>query len=87
MYVLGLWLNEDELFRLNQAAYRRVIEVLESDREFVSDPSSSSKLSGEDKSQLMADLLLLCFMNLGGQRREFIMGMTKEVSLGHTISQ
>lgn len=80
LIMIGEWLFLEEIQALNREAFKRIAASIQKDISFASGESNVSLLSVKEKMSLMVNVLLICFINLGGQRRQFIAGMTTVVS-------
>jgi len=80
MFLLGKWLFHDEVVALHENVLKQAMDLLAQDKSFLEGTRPDSSLNLSQKQLLMVNVILLCFMDLGGQRREFINGMTVEVS-------
>jgi hypothetical protein len=79
MFLLGKWMFDDEVVDLHSKILKAITDLFEQDKEFLNGQLDESVLSDVKKHALMVHLILLCCMDLGGQRREFIKGMSIEV--------
>lgn len=86
LLLIGNWLEEDELRRLNQLVRDKITEWLEKDSKFINGKCNKSKLSYMERRMLMGHIYLLTLMHLGGQRRQFGALITKQVSSYKQIS-